>query len=176
MLFVQELTLRYQKDVRYANFANQRKSVRFWELPESPPEENEIFFQKIFMWQTPEKLACYQNQLKAYGTEGFFGGGFNNTPFSGRIGVIKEENNYRIQYCDKKNLGFYTTRFLLKLEEYGRMIFNERGAFDYTGIWYYDLITYNFINTSYDNYRKNLFFRKEPDHEFKDMQYLRYCQ
>ena len=57
MLFVQEITLRYQKDVRYANYANQRRAVRFWELPEKYPEENETFFQTVFMWQTPEKVS-----------------------------------------------------------------------------------------------------------------------
>lgn len=174
MLFVQEITLRYQKDVRYANYANQRKAIRFWELPEKHPEENEIFFQTVFMWQTPEKVTCYQNYLKSYGIEGFYGGGFNNTPFSGRIAVIKEDNKFRVQYCDKKSLGFYTTRFLLKPNQYGRIIFNERGAYDYTGIWYYDLTIYNFINADYSQYRKNLFFRKVPDYDFKDLRKLRY--
>ena len=174
MLFVQAITLRYQKDVRYANFANQRNSVRFWELPEKHPEENEIFLHSIFMTQTPEKIACHMNYLNSYGTEGFYGGGFNNTPFSGRIAVIKENDTFRVQYCDKKSLGFYTTRFLLKPNEYGRIIFNERGAYDYTGIWYYDLTIYNFINANFSKYRQNLFFRKVPDYEFHDLQTLRY--
>ena len=29
------------KDVRYANYANQRKSIKFWKLPDEKPKENE---------------------------------------------------------------------------------------------------------------------------------------
>ena len=43
----------------------------------------------------------------AYGEEAFYGGGFNTTPFSGRLAVTKEDDTYRIGYCDKRSLGFF---------------------------------------------------------------------
>ena len=113
MLFVQCITLRYMKDVRYANYADQRKAVRFMKLPDVKPEENE-------------------------------------------------------------DSGFYKTKIIHDTCEYGRIIFNERGAY-HTGIWYYDLIIYNFLNAPYSSFNSKIFFRKEPDHEFTDMHYLRYC-
>ena len=64
---------------------------------------------------------------------------------------------------------------IIKPNEYERVIFNERGGYDYTGIWYYDLIIYNFINASYSSFNNKIFFQKKPNYEFTDMQYLRYC-
>lgn len=174
MLFVQSITLRYQKNVRYAGYADQRRSVRFWELPQERPEENEIFSHTVFLEQNTEKINCRSSSLRTYGEEGFYDGGVNGTPFSGRLAVTKEGEDFRVKYCGKRDLGFYSTKMILRPGEYGRVIFNERGGYDYTGIWYYDLVTYNFVNAPYSEYRQKLFFCKEPDHEFQDMQYLRY--
>ena len=174
MLFVQEIKIYYRKNVRYANYAEQRKAVRFWELSQKCPEENEVFFQKVYLSQNTD-IRCHRDSLQSYGTEAFYGGGFNNAPFSGRIAVTKENDSYRIKYCGKRDLGFYSAKMLLNPSEYGRIVFNERGAYDYTGIWYYEITIYNFVNAPYSAYRKNLFYRKEPDYLFKDMQYLRYC-
>ena len=59
-------------------------------------------------------------------------------------------------------------------DEYGRVVFNERGTYEYSGIWYYELNIYNFVNADYSKYSPKLFFRKEPDYEFEDMRKLRY--
>lgn len=174
MLFVQSITLRYEKGVRYAGYANQRRAVRFWALPQVCPEENEIFFQKVFLRQDQNSIECCHNALKSYGTEGFYDGGFNHTPFSRSLAVIKEGGAFRVKHCGKRDLGFYGTKMLLRTGEYGRILLNERGCYEDTGIWYYDLITYNFVNAPYTDYRQKLFFRKVPDHEFRDMKYLRY--
>lgn len=174
MLFVQNITLRYMKDVRYASYANQRRSIRFWELPQERPEENEVFFHTVFLRQDKDKLDCYKSCLKTYGTEAFYDGGFNNTPFPGRLAVTKEDDSFRVKYCGKQDLGFYSTKMVLRPGEYGRIIFNERGGYDYSGIWYYDLITFNLVNLSYSDYGQKMFYRKEADYEFRDMKYLRY--
>ena len=174
MLFIQSITLRYEKDVRYANFANQRRSVRFWELPQACPEENEVLFHAVFLGQDTQKLGCYRNSLKSCGAEVFYDGKWNQTPFSDRIAVAKEADSFRIKYRGKSDRGFYSTKMILRPGEYGRIIFNERNIYPYSGIWYYDMMTYNFINLPFSAYRQKLFYRKEPDHIFQDMQYLRY--
>lgn len=186
MLFVQNIVLRYQKDVRYANYANQRRSIRFWELPSANLEENEVFFHKVllgqntflnqtFLGQDTKNIHCYRNVSQSYGKEVLFDGHFiNNSPFSRRLAVVKTDDGYQIKYCGKHDLDFYSTKMTVKKNEYGRVIFNQRESYCYSGIWYYELYIYNFVNAEYSDYRKKLFFRKEPDHYFEDMKYLRY--
>ena len=185
MLFVQNIVLSYQKDVRYANYANQRRSIRFWELPTTDLEENEVFvnrvclgqstLNKIFYGQDAKNIYCYRNVTKSYGAEVFYNGRFiNNSPFSGKLAVVKEDNNYKIKYCGKHDLGFYSTKMTIAKNEYGRIVFNERGTYEYSGIWYYELNIYNFVNAEYSKYSPKLFFRKQPDYEFEDMRKLRY--
>ena len=94
MLFVQNIILRYQKDVRYANYANQRRSIRFWELPSTDLEENEVFVNRVclgqstflnknFLVKDTKNIHCYQNITKSYGAEVFYNGRFiNNSPLS----------------------------------------------------------------------------------------------
>ncbi len=186
MLFVQNIILRYQKDVRYANYANQRRSIRFWELPSTDLEENEVFVNRVclgqstflnknFLVKDTKNIHCYQNITKSYGAEVFYNGRFiNNSPFSGRLAVVKEDDSYQIKYCGKHDLGFYSTKMTIAKNEYGRIVFNERGTYEYSGIWYYELNIYNFVNADYSKYSPKLFFRKQPDYEFEDMRKLRY--
>ncbi len=184
MLFVQNIILQYQKDVRYANYANQRRSIRFWELPTMDLEENEVFVNRVclgqstlnktFFGQDAKNIYCYQNITKSYGTEVLYEGRFINSPFSGRLAVVKEDDSYKIKYCGKHDLGFYSTKMTIGKDEYGRVVFNERGTYEYSGIWYYELNIYNFVNADYSKYSPKLFFEKEPDYEFEDMRKLRY--
>ena len=184
MLFVQNIILQYQKDVRYANYANQRRSIRFWKLPTTDLEENEVFVNRVclgqstlnktFFGQDAKNIYCYQNITKSYGTEVLYEGRFINSPFSGRLAVVKEDDSYKIKYCGKHDLGFYSTKMTIGKDEYGRVVFNERGTYEYSGIWYYELNIYNFVNADYSKYSPKLFFRKEPDYEFEDMRKLRY--
>ncbi len=174
MLFVQCITLRYEKDVRYANYANQRRSIKFWKLPDVKPPENEIIFSNVYLYQTVEKINCCRNDLKSFGNECFDKDGPVSAVFSGRIAVAKEDPVFKIKYCRKKELGSYKTKIILNPNEYGRIIFNQRGTYSDTGIWYYDLIIYNFVNAGYTAFHDKIFFRKTPEHEFTDMRYLRY--
>lgn len=143
-------------------------------LPQACPEEDEILFHKVFLTQDQNGIACRSSKLKAYGAEGFYDGKFHRPPFPKHLAVTKEDGFFRIQYSGKQDNGFYGTKMMLRPGEYGRIILNERGTYCDTGIWYYDLITYNFVNAPYSCCRPKLFYRKEADHEFRDMQYLRY--
>ena len=184
MLFVQNIILQYQKDVRYANYANQRRSIRFCVLFTTDLEENEVFVNRVclgqstlnktFYGQDAKNIYCYQNITKSYGTEVLYEGRFINSPFSGRLAVVKEDDSYKIKYCGKHDLGFYSTKMTIGKDEYGRVVFNERGTYEYSGIWYYELNIYNFVNADYSKYSSKMFFKKEPDYEFEDMRKLRY--
>ena len=174
MLFVQNIILQYEKDVRYANYADQRKSIRFWELPSVDLEENEVFLHRVRLCQNKINIRCCRNTIKSYGTEVLYDGHFNNSPFSGRIAVAKSDDSYQIKYCGKHDLGFYSTKMTIGKNKYGRVIFNKRDTYAYSGIWYYEINIYNFINAEYSAYKKKMFFKKEPDYEFKDMKWLRY--
>ena len=174
MLFVQKITIRYYKDARTPQCAAKRRSVRFCPLPKDHKPEGEVLLHDVFMGQDAGRLWTNSGTVRCYGEEAFYGGGFNNTPFSGRLAVTKEDDTYRIGYCDKRNLGFFTTRMLLRPGEYGRVIYNERGAFDYTGIWFYDLTTWNFVNAAPEDCREKLFYQKTPDYLYQDLQWLRY--
>ena len=56
---------------------------------------------------------------------------------------MKDDDSFKIKYCGMHDHGFYSKKIILQPNEYGRVIFNERGEYVYTGIWYYDLIIYN---------------------------------
>ena len=157
------------------SYSTQRKSIKFWKLPDEKPKENEIIFSKVFLYQTTDRINCYCNNLQSFGNESFYGNGVNNTPFFNRLAIVKDDDSFKIKYCGMHGNGFYSTKIILQPNEYGRAIFNERGEYVYTGIWYYDLIIYNFVNASYSSFNNKIFFKKKPDHEFTDMQYLRYC-
>ncbi|HAJ97766.1 MAG TPA: hypothetical protein DCO72_08530 [Ruminococcus sp.] len=178
MLFAQKITIRYHKDVRYANYANQRRAVRFWKLPEQTPEENAVLFHKVFLYQIPEKENFCQtsNQSNTYDTSAFFEDGFNQTPFAPIIAVKKEGENYLVQYGGRRNRGFYHTKFIVRPNQYGRLIYNQRGTYCYTEEWYYETIIYNFVSAPYSAYRAKLFYRKEPDFLFEDLHNLHYTK
>ncbi len=175
MLFAQIITLRYCKDVRYPVFAAQRRAVRFWALPQEIPPENEILLHMVYLQQDPEQIACIHSMVKAYGADAFFDGGYHPGPFPARLAVTKSDGAYHIGYCGKEHDGIYSNKMHLQMGEYGRIIYNQRGAYQYTGIWYYDLTICNFVHASYAECRQKLFYRKEPDVLFEDLRRLRYC-
>lgn len=173
MLYVQSITLRYEKNVRYASYANQRRSVRFWTLPQTFPAEDAVFFHKVFLEQNTDSLHCCQSILKSYSTDIL--SERRQSPFSKRIAIAEDADSFQLKYGGRHPNGIYKTKMTLRPGEYGRIIFNERGMYLYDGIWYYDLTIYNFVNAPYSDCRQKLFFRKEPDYAFQDLQNLSYC-
>ena len=114
MLFVQTITIRYYKDARTPQCAAKRKSVRFCPLPKAYAPNGEVLLHSVFMGQDEHALWTNRESLHCYGEEAFYGGGFNTTPFSGRLAVTREDDTYRIGYCDKRSLGFFTARMRLR--------------------------------------------------------------
>ena len=64
------------------------------------------------------------------------------------------------------------TAFLLAPGQYGRVMWNERRTDYDTGEWYYQLHTYNLVNTLSKMPNKNIFTAQEPDFEYKQLAVL----
>lgn len=204
MLFVQYICLTYYKDVRYANYANVRNSIRFAPIAIEKVPDCEVFLQKVSLYQGVDGIKKYGAGFKEYGGEIFTAGSrdpvHNYRNLIHNIRMFKDNDSYKIMFCDDRyykpfnsfkrrghneefmnnNSPFsYTdiineTVFTLKPDEYGRIVFNERHV-TMDEQWYYMLNTINFINCDKSKYREKMFFRKVPDYEYKNMQYLRYC-
>jgi hypothetical protein len=71
--------------------------------------------------------------------------------------------------------GFDKTAFVLRKDQYGRIVFNERNTYYDTGEWYYQFFVFNIVCCEKDNFKEKIFFNKNPDYEFNGMKYLRYC-
>lgn len=215
MLFVQYLTLTYQKDMRYANYAQIRNSFKFLQIrPEPmdfyPKEINkdiifncEVLYQKVSLLQKKDGIKKYRERFKKFNDEIFTAGSRdtieNYSKFIDHIRMFKEGDIYKIMFCndnyfwmslkrrghnetynDKKSPFSYTdvineTAFKLKPNEYGRIIYNDRIVDHDTGKWYYQLNICNFISCDKSDFREKMFFKKVPDYEYKNMQYLKYC-
>lgn len=213
MLFIQEISIYYHKNVRYPNYAQTRNSIKFCEINPNPckfyPKEInsdtmfncEVLLQSIAFRQKPDKIEKYSERFSKYNDEIFTEGKrdayYNLRHLINNIRISKNQEQYKIMFCDErcyfrpiKRYGhneaymnkyspfsytdrLYETAFNLNINEYGRIIYNERYVSDDTGIWYYGLHTYNIINCDKSNFRKKMFFCKNPDYEYKQLVNLR---
>lgn len=175
MLFMQEIVLVYTKAVRNSNAANVRHSVRFYPVEFDKADiTDEILFNKVGLFQSPDGLKEQRNIVKIYGENALFTGKFATNFFSERIFVKRAENGYEILYTDKKARGWIKSRFTLTEGKSGRIVYNDRyGGWD-CPVWNYYLITFNFICADKDDFKPKIFFNKNPDFTFTDMKPLRY--
>lgn len=175
MLFVQEIDLVYTKAVRYGNFANARKAVRFLPVEfDKSGITDEILFNKVGLFQSPEGMREQRNKVKLLGENALFMGKFASDHFGERIFVKRAENGYEILYTDKKQRGYIKSKFTLTNGKSGRIVYNDRSGFWDCPVWHYYLITFNFICADKEDFKPKIFFRKEPDFVFNDMKELRY--
>ncbi len=175
MLFVQEIDLVYTKAVRYGNFANARKAVRFLPVEfDKSGITDEILFNKVGLFQSPEGMREHRNKVKILGEKALFTGKFAPDHFGDRIFVKRAENGYEILYTDKKQRGYIKSKFTLTNGKSGRIVYNDRSGFWDCPVWHYYLITFNFICADKEDFKPKIFFRKEPDFVFNDMKELRY--
>ena len=160
MLFIQRIILSYTKNERYPRYANKRRSVRFCPVKFDGKLDGEILFHND-----------YTGKVKIYGEDAFSTEKLNDVRFGNRIAVKKDGENYSVMYRD--GYSRYNSKFVLENNQYGRIVFNERIA--YEDIWVYEINIYNFIHADRSAFREKIFYRKTADCEFKDMKYLRYC-
>ncbi len=204
MLFVQYISIVYYKNVRYANYANARNAIKFVPIVCNNVPDCEVFVQNVPIYQSVDGIKKYSPRFEKYGEEIFTVDKFdpcrNYYRIIRNIRILKKDDSYKIRFCDDRSYTRYNsfkrrghnesfmdskslfchadvineTAFNLKPDEYGRIIYNERTVRT-DEQWYYTLYVVNFINCDKSKYREKMFFRKVPDYEYKNMQYLRYC-
>lgn len=174
MLYVQEIVLQYTKAVRYGNFANVRRSVKFFPVQfDSSDITDEILFNKVTLYQEPNGMRGPYGKTKILGEKALFTGKFAADHFGERIFIKRTENGYEILYTDKKSRGWIKSKFTLSDGKSGRIVYNDRSG-GWECPWIYYLITFNFICADKSEFKPKIFFRKEPDFVFNDMKELRY--
>lgn len=176
MLFVQHISLTYCKNVRYANYANVRNSIKFAPVKIKKFSDCEVIFNRIMLFQDTDGLYESFNKIRQYSDNVLYNPRCYTSPFDNRIAIKKSGDGiYEIMYRDGKSKGYFKIPFALKNGEYGRIIYNDRYVEFDTGKWYYEIHIINFINCDKSKFREKIFFRKNPDYEYKNMQYLKYC-
>lgn len=173
MLFVQEIDLVYTKAVRYGNFANARRAVKFFPVEFDKSDiTDEILFNKVRLLQSPDGIS-ERSKTKILGENALFTGKFAPDHFGERIFIKRAENGYEILYTDKRSRGYIKSKFTLTEGKSGRIVYNDRsGGWDCP--WLYYLITFNFVCADKNDFKPKIFFRKEPDFTFNDMKNLFY--
>ena len=69
MLFIQFITLRWQKDVRDPVHAAARKAVRFRQLPQEKPQEDAVLIHSVMLRQNPAGIVCAGETVRTFGAE-----------------------------------------------------------------------------------------------------------
>ena len=59
--------------------------------------------------------------------------------------------------------------FILKENQYGRIVWNERKKEVDTGVWYYKIHVYNLFSTISSNFKYDIFMSRTPDYEYKQL-------
>lgn len=174
MLFIQRIKLVYHKDVRYANYAQQRRAIRFMkvEKPKKSLEGGEICYFDHELSQSTEGISENSLRSNVYGENGFYNGRGDCGLFGHKIAILPDNGGYQVHYAFHMDKSYYTPKFTLRDGEYGRIVFNERCVYFDDGGWYYVLGTYNFLCCGTEKFSPKMFFRKETDYYFEDMKYL----
>ncbi len=164
-VFVQHLSLKYDAGAGVS--------------PAQPYDETyKLYGKNIFTEGTRDRYSNYNRLLKF-------------------IRIFMEEGGYRIMFCDENvewcptkrrghNEAFNNpesiyyhkdslneTAFVLRKNQYGRIIFNNRYVDPDNQMWYYGWHIYNIINCDISECKEKMFFEKNPDHEYKQLLDLR---
>lgn len=201
MLFVQSLNTYYEKHERSSEYARLRTADLFRKIDCDKIKECEVLAQllrlkydagiKVSPAQTySEEYKYYRENIFTEGTKDRYR---NYNSLLSFIRIFKEDDNYRIMFCDEnvewcptKHYGrneafnneksiFYhknflnETAFILHKNQYGRIIFNNRYVNPDSQQWYYGWHIYNIIYCDISECSEKMFFEKHPDHEYKEL-------
>lgn len=175
MLFIQRISMVYTKAERYANYANVRRAFKFAPVEFDKSDiTDEILFHNVPMGQCDDGIHPWQDKVRIYGENVMFTGKFCGNTFGERIYVKRADNGYEILYTDKKQRGWIKSKFTLTDGTSGRIVYNDRSSMWDCPVWYYYLITFNFVCADKDKFKSKIFYIKNPDFTFSDMKKLRY--
>lgn len=158
MLFIQIITIKYDKRERSGENMRKINSIRFKSVPDANID------------LSTGEYYLHDNRLKKARvlplTERF--------RITDRVYVNKVEENYNVFYSNRPAEQHFKPVITLNKDEYGRLVYNERTV-TFDGEWYYIRTTINFLSTDESKFHTKLFYRKDTDYLFEDMAYLRYC-
>ena len=212
MLFIQKITVYYDGKGRFPERARERERLKFFPIDPKPkkfgkaePEYSkmldcEVLFQDITCVQNENNIIVREEIFKRFGNEIFTEGkrGQWATFILENIRLFKEDEKYRIMFCDDSYFGNFSrskrhghneaynkkgspfrytdrlneTAFSLKDGEYGRIYFNNRYVHPHTRNQVYKYVVYNIVSCERSHFREKMFFRKNPDHEYKNLKSL----
>ncbi|MBQ8967969.1 hypothetical protein [Ruminococcus sp.] len=205
MLFIQSLNTYYEKQERSSEYARLRTGDLFRKIDVGNIHECEVFAQMIDMHYDTRggvsQAKAYREKFRKYGTKIFTEGTMdrfrNYNELMKFIRIFKEDDRYRIMFCDEnvewcptkrrghneafndKNSIYYhrdrlnETAFVLEKGEYGRIIYNNRYVDPDNQHWYNGWHIYNIISCDISECKEKMFFRKQPDHEYRQLLDLR---
>ena len=205
MLFIQSLNTYYEKQGRSSEYARLRTGDMFRKIDPEKTGRCEVMAQLLSMrYKADDKVSqarAYDETYRKYGssifTEGTKDNYRNYNDLLKFIRIFKEEDSYRIMFCDEnvpwcptkrrghnesfnnENSIYYhrdrlnETAFILDKNQYGRIIYNNRYVDPDSQRWYYGWHIYNIINCDISECKEKMFFRKDPDHEYSQLLDLR---
>lgn len=202
MLFIQKIVIYYNGRERSSEYAREREMLKFLPLSKNTRiiPGSEGYIHDVVIHQYGNRMAVKDENFRPFGKE-VYGEGKRNAPWYHKrifenIRVFKEDDKYRIMFCDDYRYSIFSrtkrlgrneaynkkgspfryadrlneTAFCLGRNEYGRIYFNNRFVHPNTRQQTYVRYVYNIINC--DNIREKLFFRKQPDFEYKNLKCL----
>ena len=205
MLFIQSLNTYYEKQGRSSEYARLRTGDLFRRIDVSKIGECEVFAQLISMRydirsgvsQAEPYSETYRKYGKSIFTEGTRDRYKNFNDLMQFIRIFKEDDRYRIMFCDENvewcptkrrghNEAFCDTKsiyyhrdmlnetaFVLDKGGYGRIIYNNRYVDPDNQHWHYGWHIYNIISCEITECREKMFFQKQPEHEYRQLLDLR---
>ena len=161
MLFIQMITINYDKSKRSGDKMRRINDVRFESIPDNDtvPDGNEYYLHDSRFRKA--KAFPYSEHFKV----------------SERVYIDKDGDDYIVYYSPftmHPGDSHFKPVMTVKDGEYGRIAYNGRSV-TFDGEWYYIRTTINLYSEDISKYRTKMFFRKEADHLYEDMAYLRYC-
>lgn len=204
MLFIQSLDTYYDKNERSLEYARLRNGDLFRKIDVTKIKECEVFVQFLSLRyddggvsQAKPYSEIYKDYGKSIFTEGTKDRYSNYNKLLKFIRLFKDEDNYKIMFCDENvewcptkrrghneafnnvNSIFYhrdklnETAFILGKNQYGRIIYNNRYVNPDSQMWYYGWHIYNIINCDISECKEKMFFEKNPDFEYRQLLDLR---
>ena len=169
MLFVQSITIKYEKDVRYPRYAAERRNMHFFALLcDKPSEDTEVLVDSRIVEQNSRFVNGKPFSTRTYDREIFDNESGYNLPVDNVVRVVKHEDGYDFFYKSHNKKAF-----TLKEGQYGRVMYNYRRIDRDTRRWVYIECILNYFCADRSKFKEKLFFRKKPDYEFRDMRSLR---
>lgn len=123
MLFIQQINITWEKDVRYANYANARRDIKFFPIDfDSKDINGEILYNCVDVFQMPDGIHHYtkkKNGTKILSNDALYSERSRSSFLGDRVFIKLNNNEYDICYTSNEYKEFIKTVFFLKTVKQG---------------------------------------------------------